>query len=434
MNYRIFPPQELPEATISLPQSKSVSNRDLIINALTKDAQPLSDLADCNDTDALIRALAADRAQQNGADGCPLEINVGPAGTAMRFLTAYFACREDRLTLLDGDERMRQRPIGPLVDALRRCGADIEYVDAEGFPPLKIRGHRLTGGVVDIDSTVSSQFVSALLMIAPLMGKGLRLNLVGEPASKGYIALTIAEMEKAGIEVDADRDRIIIQPQEYQPCQFKGEKDWTAASYWYEIEACTSGFLTLPGLEGDSRQPDRTCAELFSHLGVTTDFEGEEGTELMGNPDLDGRLTIDMSDNPDLIQSVVVTCALIGIPFKITGIETLRIKETDRIAALEKELDKIGVTITINGNASIEWTGRRHPIVEMPEFDTYGDHRMAMALAPVSIFIPGIIVRDAEVVAKSYPGYWDDLRRAGFTVVDPEEQRPENQSEEEGGE
>ena len=419
MNYRIFPPQGLPEATIHLPLSKSVSNRQLIINALTADAEPLTELADCSDTRAMrlaFETLGEVRVDQHA------ELNVGGAGTAMRFLTAYLAAQPGLEATIDGDERMRHRPIAPLVKALRACGAEIEYLGEEGFPPLKINGKQLAGGEIAVDSTVSSQFVSALLMVAPTMTAPLTLKLEGEPASRGYINLTVSLMEQAGAKVDADRDRIIVEPGRYAACAMKGERDWSAASYWYEIEALTSGFVTLPGLDGGSRQPDRAAEQLFADLGVQTDFEGDEDNDyqpqLLASPDQTARFVRDMTLNPDLVQTVAVTCAMLGIPFRLTGVETLRIKETDRLQALTNELKKIGVEAETIGDHTLQWLSRRMPILEIPEFDTYGDHRMAMAFAPVAAYIPGIVIRDVEVVEKSYPGFWDDLRSAGFRLFD----------------
>ncbi len=411
MNYRIYPPEDILQATVTMPLSKSVSNRALIIRALTDNPAPPAPLADCIDTRTMQRAIGS-------ADE---HINIGDAGTAMRFLTAYYATREGRVTLLDGSERMRQRPIAPLVGALRQCGADIEYAGEEGFPPLRITGRHLTGGDMSIDATVSSQFISALLMIAPLMAGGLRLQLDGEPASLPYIDLTIDMMRRAGAEAERYNDLITVAPGAYDPAvTLPAEGDWSAASYWYEIEAITGGFLTLKGLNADSRQPDRRTISLFGALGAVT-APGEEDPadlDLTGSPDVSPRLTADLSATPDLTPAVAVTCAMIGVPFRLTGLQSLRIKECDRIAAIAAELLKIGVVTETIGDHTLTWDGRRRPIAELPVFDTYGDHRMAMALAPVSIYLPGIVVRDAGVASKSYPEFWDDLRQAGFEVTD----------------
>lgn len=411
MNYRIYPPEDIMEATVTMPLSKSVSNRALIINALTVNAAPAAPLADCGDTIAMRRALAS-------ADE---KIDIGDAGTAMRFLTAFYATREGRTTLLDGSERMRHRPIAPLVDALRQCGADIKYAGEEGFPPLRITGRQLTGGDMSIDASISSQFISALLMIAPLMTDGLRLHLDGDPASLPYIDLTVDMMRRAGAEAERYNDLLTVGHGSYDPAAtLPAEGDWSAASYWYEIEAITGGFLTLKGLDASSRQPDRRAIDLFGALGAVTQ-PGEESADdldLTGSPDVAPRLNADLSATPDLTPAIAVTCAMIGVPFRLTGLQSLRIKECDRIAAISAELLKIGVVTETIGDHTLAWDGRRRPIVELPVFDTYGDHRMAMALAPVSIYIPGIVVRDAEVASKSYPAFWEHLQQAGFVLTD----------------
>lgn len=410
MNYRIFPPLDLPEATITLPLSKSVCNRALIINAFTPGAASLTEVAHCSDTQAMTTALTSD------SD----EINVGGAGTAMRFLTAYFASQPGRTVTLDGDERMRQRPIAPLVTALRLCGAKIDYTGTEGFPPLRIHGSTLTGGSLSIDASISSQFVSALLMAAPLMSDGLHLTLDGEISSAPYIDLTLHLMRMAGINAERERNEITVAHGQYSPASLPAEADWSAASYWYEIEALTSGFISLRGLDADSRQPDRAVSRIYESLGVVTDTEGEEPgcIDLMASPELSPRLILDLSDTPDLTQTIAVTCAMAGIPFRLTGLASLKIKETDRLAALQTELLKVGVSVNITGGHTMEWDGRRRPIASLPEFDTYGDHRMALALAPVAIYIPGIVIRNAEVVGKSYPEYWKHLSEAGFKIID----------------
>lgn len=264
MNYRLFPPQDLLTTRVQLPLSKSMSNRALIINALTEGAEPLDVFAQCNDTEAVRRALH---------DAEATAVNIGAAGSAMRFLTAYFATRQGRKVTIDGDERMRHRPIAPLVDALRQCGAEVSYVAEDGFPPLSVTGKQLQGGAVNIDGTISSQFVSALLMIAPTMLQGLRLTLEGEPASLPYVDLTIDMMQHAGIDVERIGNVITVKPGKYTDTLPPIEADWSAAAFWYELEAVTSGFITLDGLFADSAQGDRHVAEIYADLGVTTDYE-----------------------------------------------------------------------------------------------------------------------------------------------------------------
>ncbi len=411
MDYRVYPPEELiEEGVVALPLSKSISNRALILAALTEGAPRPEPLSDCADTKALADALSS---------GITGEINIGGAGTAMRFLTAYYAATPGADILLDGDTRMRQRPIGQLVDALRACGAEIGYAAEEGFPPLRIKGKRLKGGRVTVDATVSSQFVSALLMIAPTMEDGLTLDLDGEPVSLPYILLTLGMMEDREAAVDREPLSISVEPGHYRAINTAdAEADWSAAAFFYEITALTAGWITLKGLRTDSRQGDRRAAEYFERLGVITapSEDSDNAVELTPSPDLFGRLDADLSDTPDLAPALIVTAAMLGVPFRVTGLQSLGIKECDRLQALVEELDKIGATLEKIRDFGLEWDGKRHPITELPAFDTRGDHRIAMALAPVAAYIPGIIIRGAESVEKSYPGYWETLRSLGFTL------------------
>ncbi len=409
MDYRILPPEELLQARVKLPLSKSMSNRAIVINALTPDAQPLGELAKCDDTDAMLAGIT----MTHGT------VNVGAAGTAMRFLTAYFASRPGVSVTLDGTERMRNRPIGPLVDALRACGADIAYTGREGFPPIDINGRTLRGGEITVPASVSSQFISALMMVAPVMEQGLKITLDGEITSMPYIRMTAEMMGRCGAGVTFEGPVVAIEPRPYVDAPITIEGDWSAASYWYEIEALSCGFVTLDGLEQFSCQGDSRVARLYSELGVHTDFEGEDGgSDLVASPDLSPRMMADMTDTPDLVQALTVTLAMLGVPFRLTGVKSLRIKETDRLDALKKELLKLGIIIETEGDDALVWEGARRPVSELPVFDTYSDHRMAMALAPVALFVPGIVIRDAEVVTKSYPEFWDHLISAGFTVKD----------------
>lgn len=415
MNYRILPPEGWLEATVTLPLSKSMSARALVINSMAGAAPDIDGMADCDDTRAIAEGLG------HGLSGL---IDVGAAGTAMRFLTAYYASRPGAEVTLTGDERMCRRPIGLLVDALREVGAKIEYAGEEGFPPINIKGCRLRGGSVEMDGSVSSQFASAMMMVAPYMEQGLRITLRGEIVSLPYITMTLGMMEKAGVKGEFyGGDTVEIVPGTYRPCKFTIEGDWSAAAPWYEIEALSSGEVVISNITSRSLQGDSALAGLFHKMGVITDFEPEdaEGTLLTVHPDPDARLDMDFSATPDIVPSVAVTCCLLGIPFRFTGLATLVIKECDRISAIMAEMQKIGVEITREAPGVISWDGRRHPVFELPRFVTYGDHRMAMALAPVSVFVPGIVIEDAGVVTKSYPGFWDDLVAAGFTLLDGDE-------------
>lgn len=418
MNYRIFPPEEMMMATINLPLSKSISNRMLIINALTPGATLPTKIADCDDTNLLTAALNAIK-DANG----DIEINTGAAGTATRFVTAYLCSREGVNATVDGSERMRQRPMGILIDSLRALGADIKCLNKEGFLPLHISGQQLKGGHLNIDASVSSQFISALMMIAPTMTEGLTLHLNGDLLSKPYIDMTAELMRRSGAEVTFEypHEEIIIAPKPYSSegtCE--AEPDWSAASYWYELAALTAGFVTLPGLQLPSLQGDSACSSLFEMLGVVTSESEEEenALEIAPTPEQFSRFEVDLVDTPDIAQTLAVTAAMLGIPFHLRGLQSLRVKETDRLEALRVELDKYGIIVEIRNNSELVWNGARHPIFERPVIDTYDDHRMAMAFAPTAVFIPGIVIRNAEVVSKSYPGYWDDLVSAGFTIAD----------------
>jgi len=418
MNYRIFPPEDMMMATVNLPLSKSISNRMLIINALTPGADAPAEIADCDDTNLLGKALS----EADGATG-EIRVNTGAAGTATRFITAYLCARPGVSAIVDGSERMRQRPMGILIDSLRALGADITCLDREGHLPLHINGKQLEGGIISIDASVSSQFISALMMIAPVMSKGLTLKLDGTLSSKPYIDMTAELMRRNGAEVEfeAPYERITVaaKPYSHQGAT-AAEPDWSAASYWYEAAALTAGFVTLPGLQLPSLQGDSDCARLFEMLGVTTSEseDVENAKEIAPTPEQFSRFEVDLTDTPDLAQTLAVTSAMLGIPFHLRGLQSLKVKETDRMEALRAELDKYGIIVEIRNGAELVWNGARHPIFERPVIDTYDDHRMAMSFAPTAMLIPGIVIRNAEVVSKSYPGFWDDLASAGFIITD----------------
>lgn len=407
MDYRIFPPEEMIDATITLPLSKSISNRALIINALTPNAKTLQSVAKCDDTDAMLGAL----------NSCEENINIGAAGTAMRFLTAYFASTPGRNVVLDGTERMRQRPIKALVDALRDCGAKIEYTQNEGFPPLAIEGSNLAGGEVTLPASISSQYISAILMVAPLMQNGLTITLEGVITSRPYILMTLSMMEYWGVKCTFEGNVIRVPHCQYSPIEFDIEADWSAASYWYEISALSAGCIALKGLTENSLQGDSCLMKYFEKLGVDSQFEDEELT-LMPSPEQLSHIELDLSEQPDIAQTIAVTCCMLRIPFKLTGLATLKIKETDRLEALKNELAKLSFDLRIEQDSTLIWDGDQHPIFEQPRIDTYKDHRMAMAFAPAALYIPGLIINNIEVVSKSYPEFWEHLTEAGFECVD----------------
>ena len=404
---------------IVLPASKSISGRALVINALSGSSLLPDNLSDSDDTQAMLNALRE----------MPEVIDIGAAGTAMRFLTAYLSVTPGTHTIT-GTERMKHRPIGILVDALRTLGADIAYEGEEGFPPLRIAGRNdIEGGELSVPGNVSSQYISALLMIAPTLKKGLRLTLTGQIASRPYLDMTMSMMRDFGAEVEwIAKDVIEVKPGSYRQRPYHIESDWSAASYWYEMVALSpdaGALVELVGLHHDSIQGDSKVWQLMSELGVATEYyEEPDGTEIIrlrktGN--LACHFCHDFSHQPDLAQTFAVTCAMLDVPFRLVGLQSLRIKETDRIAALVEELGKI---VCLEGNDSeLQWEGFYNiddlellPFEEFT-FDTYDDHRMAMALAPVCLRTGGeIVINNPEVVSKSYPHYWEDLEKVGFSI------------------
>ncbi|MDR2233729.1 MAG: 3-phosphoshikimate 1-carboxyvinyltransferase [Tannerella sp.] len=394
--------------SIKLPASKSISNRVLILNALSCASQSVQNLADCDDTNVMLKALQSSEH----------EIDIKAAGTAMRFLTAYLAGRPGNRTIT-GTERMKNRPVKILVDALNSLGAQIEYVDKEGFPPLRIIGNRLVGGETSLYGGVSSQYISALLMAAPLMEKGLRLHLTGRVISRPYLDLTIRLMKEFGVTVFEDGHTLTIPPQSYVPVPFTVESDWSAASYWYEIVALSDDArVSLSGLFADSMQGDAGIVYLFDKLGVETIFETDGVVLRRKERSVDMPFTQDFTDMPDMAQTFAVTCAVLGIPFILSGLQSLKIKETDRLAALCNELSKLGYLLTEEDGQILRWNGELTAPAQVPVIQTYDDHRMAMAFAPIALRRPeGITLANIEVVSKSYPLFWKDLQKADFKLI-----------------
>lgn len=396
-------------ARIALPASKSVSNRALLLQALCPTVRyAIENLAVCDDTDHMLRGVEAKRA------GASL-IDVGATGTAMRFLTAYLAIAEGE-TVLTGSERMQQRPIGVLVEALRTLGADIDYVNKEGYPPLCVRGKKLRGGTLEVDASISSQYISALLMIAPCLSDGLTLRLKGNIASRTYIELTLDLMRRYGAMAEwVDRQSIRVWPGSYEDVPLAVEADWSAASYWYELAAiaahrgCDVDFV-LPALTPDSRQGDRVVAQLFEPLGVKTEYTNE-GVRLLNSEFIIHNSEIDFTHCPDIAQTLAVTYCLLGVPYVFKGVHSLRIKETDRVAALIAELRKLGYVLRAEGDELLVWDGTRCEAESAPTIATYDDHRMAMSFAPAALCFGGLTIEHPEVVTKSYPGFWEEVKK-----------------------
>ncbi len=413
--YMISAPSRL-QHTAKLPASKSISNRALIIHALSGGHILPENLSNCDDTEVIIAALKDN----------PYEINIKAAGTAMRFMTAYLAVKEGEEHVLTGTERMKHRPIGILVDALRFLGADIEYVGEKGFPPLRIRGKQLEGGLLEVPGNISSQYISALLMIGPTLNSGLTLRLTGDIISRPYIDLTLWTMREFGADAEwSDHDTIEVRPQPYKERPYYIENDWSGASYWYEMIALSKdpeAKVQLEGLMDGSKQGDSSLRYIFSLLGVKTTFltkkQGVPTTiTIQHSSHCVPRLEYDFVNAPDLTQTFVVTCALLNVPFHFRGLSTLKIKETDRIEALKREMRKLGYVIKDANDSELIWDGERcEPDLESG-IDTYEDHRMALAFAPAACRIDQLRINNPQVVTKSYPHYWDDLKDAQFDIL-----------------
>lgn len=394
---------------IKLPASKSISNRALVIRALSGSSMPIDNISDCDDSRVVEDALMH----------MPHVIDIKAAGTAMRFMTSLL-CTVGGEHVITGTERMRNRPIAVLVDALRSLGADISYEEKEGFPPLRIRGGELAGGCLTLPGNVSSQYISSLLMIGPTLNKGLSLELNGDIISRPYIDMTLEIMKQFGAKAGwKTENTIYVEPHPYKPTPYYIESDWSAASYWYEIVALAPNedvCITLSGLFRESLQGDSAIARMFCDLGVETIYE-DNRVRLCKTGHKVKEFIQDMVNQPDLAQTMAVTCCMLGIPFKLYGLQTLRIKETDRIAALQKELGKLGYTIYAEGDDILSWNGEKAEEakdLDATGIDTYEDHRMAMAFAPIALKRSNIIINNPEVVSKSYPNFWQDLEKCGF--------------------
>ena len=375
MQYIVKAPNRI-KAEINLPASKSISNRVLVIHSLSGGNATLHNLSDCDDTQVMINALR----------DMPEVIDIKAAGTAMRFMSAYLSVTEGE-HVITGTERMKHRPIGVLVDALRRLGADIEYVGEQGYPPLRIRGKQLEGGTLEVPGNISSQYISALLMIGPALRNGLELRLTGDIISRPYIDLTLHVMHEFGCKIEwSSVDTISVKPQRYDDREYVVENDWSASSYWYEMLALSEdkeNGIVLPGLRDASRQGDSVVRYLYSLLGVKTAFKnGDHGQDtkvaLTRHFSALTRMDYDFINQPDLAQTFVVTCCALGIPFHFTGLASLKIKETDRIEALKTEMRKLGYVLRDVNDCELEWDGARCEAEDNPSIDTYEDHRMAM--------------------------------------------------------
>lgn len=398
--------------TIHLTGSKSESNRALIIAALSKGVVKVENLSDAADT-VILNSILTDL--KSNPHGEKQTVDVGHAGTAMRFLTAYLSTLPQQFTLT-GSHRMQERPIAILVDALHTLGADISYEKNEGYPPLAINGG-LKGDVaeVTIKGNVSSQYLSALLIIAPTLPLGLTLKIEGGLTSRPYLEMTLNMLAATGITHSWTDDTIHIPHQQHQEATLIVEPDWSAASYWYSIAALAdTGDVVLTNLKEESLQGDSKIEDIMVPLGVRTS-RVQNGIELKSGTSADIQDVLNLKDCPDLAQTIIVCAAAKGLNLSFTGLETLKIKETNRVLALQQELAKIGVLLNEDNEVyTLDCSGLAFP--EKISIATYDDHRMAMAFAPLSLLIKEVEIEDYQVVEKSYPDFWKDLEKAGFTV------------------
>ena len=402
------------KGTIQLPASKSISNRILIIRELCEHPFEINNLSESDDTLILKNLLENINSSNKG----PKHLDCRNAGTAFRFLTAFLANRPG-IAELTGSVRMKLRPVKILVDALTNLGANIQYKGQIGFPPLLIKGKTLNGGIINIDATTSSQYISALLMIAPVFANGLELHLLGKTTSLPYIEMTLQVIKEMGVDFEYRDNTIKIPPQRYLDRDFKVEADWSSAAYWYEMAAFShEADIFLHGLKKDSCQGDAVLPKIYEHFGIKTDF-GEKGARLTKEGKATEYFNFDFTNFPDLAQAVTVTCAGLNIPGKFIIPKNLRIKETDRINALQAELKKLGHKTELKEK-------EKHFVLSLPQteksitknnpitIETYDDHRMAMTFAPLCLLYHNLQIENPDVVSKSYPGFWKDLKRMGI--------------------
>lgn len=390
-------------ADLILPPSKSISNRALIIQALCQSKPKLLNLSQSSDTQSLVQALQT----------TSKTIDIGDAGTSMRFITAYLSMQEGSY-ILTGSDRMKERPIGHLVEALNSIGADINYLEKDGFPPLAINGKALEGGKVDISTSVSSQFVSALLLIAPTLKKGLSLSLKGELLSKPYIKMTLDIMRYFGIQSSWTNNTIQVEPQNYVSKDLKVESDWSALAFILQaMSIAKSAQVSISGLSKDSWQGDSYVLNLFEKFGLQYEFKDEKLYLKKLNKDLNGDYNVNLIDTPDLAQAYCCTLSALSKSAKIKGLNNLKLKESHRLKALHMELNKIGQHSRYSEDTIQLESSVLHTPTE--SFDSHNDHRMAMCLAPFALLFD-IKIKNIEVVNKSYPSYWEDLKKMGFTI------------------
>lgn len=407
MRLELKHPTKKVRAQLTITGSKSETNRLLLLQALYPHLI-IENQSNSDDSLAMHKALYSEEKTRD----------IHHAGTAMRFLTAFFATKENSDIILTGSHRMQERPIALLVDALNALGGKITYAKEKGFPPLKIIGKQLEGGEVTLPANISSQYISALLLIAPKLTSGLRLHLEGEITSLPYIKMTLALLKRLGINTSFERKTISIPFQATIEKQVQVvESDWSSASYWFStLSLAEEGEIHLSSYREDSLQGDAVLRKIYRQLGVESDFEGntlilKKNTNFV----LPEKIELDLVEAPDIAQTIAVSCYGLGVACNLTGLHTLKIKETDRLLALEKELSKLGAIITVD-DKSLQLAATQN-FQRNQSIDTYHDHRMAMAFAPLGLKIP-LHINDAGVVSKSYPSFWKDMKSAGFQVIE----------------
>ncbi|GAA3596981.1 3-phosphoshikimate 1-carboxyvinyltransferase [Flavivirga amylovorans] len=395
------------QSSIQITGSKSESNRLLLLKALYPEIS-LENVSNSDDSNLMTNALTTSSDL----------VDIHHAGTAMRFLTAYFSVQEGREVTLTGSKRMKERPIEVLVEALQELGADISYVENEGFPPIKIKGKKLTRHKVSLKANVSSQYISALLLIASKLENGLELTLEGEITSVPYIKMTLSLLDEIGVESSFNGHVITVKPttNNQQPKTLTVESDWSSASYYFSIAAISEigTEITLSSYKGNSLQGDSVLTDIYKHFGVNTVFNDNSSVTLKKEFSNLEPLTLNLKNAPDIAQTIAVTCFALGMPCDLTGLHTLKIKETDRLVALKNEIEKFGGRVEITDKSLRLLASDK--INEMVSIETYHDHRMAMAFAPLALKVP-IKIEDAMVVSKSYPTFWDDLESIGFKIT-----------------
>lgn len=410
MNLQLAQIADISNETLQITGSKSEANRLLILQALFPQIS-IDNLSNSDDSEVMQQAISSTEKV----------IDIHHAGTAMRFLTSYFATREGRKTILTGSARMQQRPIKILVDALRDLGADITYEKEDGYPPIALNGKKLTKNTVTLQANVSSQYISSLMLIAPSLENGLEINLVGKVTSIPYIEMTLSILKEIGAEGSFDGHTIKIKAAtKIEPKKVVVESDWSSASYFYSLVALSkNATVTLGSYKKASYQGDSSLAEIYKHLGVSTTYADniitlkKETNTIIGTNAFNGAL--DLANSPDIAQTIAVTCFALGLSCHLTGLHTLKIKETDRLEALKTEIEKLGGSVKITEDEL--FLEASTTINTQIAIDTYQDHRMAMAFAPLALRT-SLIINEAEVVSKSFPDFWNDMKTLGFQVTE----------------